>query len=266
MLAIVNLSHGVGVLCRASHPSLVRRGVLFLGIAIIGLVIATAPRALACEVDDELDAAAAGVLHEDELGATSLASKSMSCKLLVPGPHLRITAPRTPSSADTARAKELRASIRQSLGKYEDYRVAIQDGYEIRFPNVQQKLYHFSNSANARSSYLEAFDPMRPTSLLYEKKGTSYELVGVMYMAPQHASEASLDRRFPLSVAPWHLHTNICLPPRMSLRGIHKARGLFGPTGSIATEAACTAVGGAFRPAMYGWMTHVDFYDSDEKN
>jgi hypothetical protein len=37
---------------------------------------------------------------------------------------------------------------------------------------------------------------------------------------------------------------------------------LFGPNGSIATEEACTAAGGTFQPVLYGWMTHVDFYDS----
>jgi hypothetical protein len=139
-------------------------------------------------------------------------------------------------------------------------------GYEIRFANVQQKLYHFSNSANAMSSYHAAFDPLRPTSLLYEKKNASFKLVGVMYVAPQHASEADLDERFPISVAPWHLHTNLCVPPRAQYRPGFRRDSRFGPTGSIATAEACMAAGGQFRPVNFGWMTPVDFYDSDEKD
>lgn len=36
----------------------------------------------------------------------------------------------------------------------------------------------------------------------------------------------------------------------------------FGPSGSIATQEECTSAGGRFIPIKYGWMTHVDFYDS----
>lgn len=241
--------------------------VLLFSMAVVGFVLTAAPRAHACEVDDELDAAAEGILHDEELAGTAQATKSMSCKLLVRGPHLRVTERRTPTPADIARANEIRARIRRALGKYDDYRVAEQDGYEIRFPNVRQKLYHFSNSANAAASYHEAFDPLRPTSLLYEKTNGSYRLVGVMYTAPQHASEANLDRRFPISVAPWHLHTNVCVPiPGGQRRQTFSLDHRFGPTGSIATEEACTTAGGQFRPVIYGWMSHVDFYDSYGKD
>jgi hypothetical protein len=39
----------------------------------------------------------------------------------------------------------------------------------------------------------------------------------------------------------------------------------FGPNGSIATQEACIAAGGEFKPVIFGWMTHVDLYDSYEK-
>ncbi|HUM14295.1 MAG TPA: hypothetical protein VL086_01280 [Candidatus Nitrosotalea sp.] len=220
-------------------------------------------------MNDDLDAAAAESLHDSDPAGLGQATTSMSCELLVPGPHITVTPRRTPTPADIARANNLRARLRQALGKYEDYRVAERDGFEIRFPNVQQKIYHFTNPANAAASYHEAFDPLRPTSILYEKTTAGYKLVGVMYTAPQRARAAGLDARFPISVAPWHLHTNICLPPP-GTGGLsrHQATpqsyGRFGPRGSIATQEECTTAGGQFIPIKYGWMTHVDFYDSSK--
>jgi hypothetical protein len=230
-----------------------------------GFFLAAAPRADACDVDDELGAAAAENPPDSEPAGLAQATASMSCELLVPGPHLRVTPRRPPTPADIVRAHDIRARVRQALGKYEDYRVAERDGFEIRFPNVQQKIYHFSNPANAAASYHEAFDPLRPTSILYEKTTTGYKLVGVMYTAPQRAREAGLDARFPISLAPWHLHTNICVPPPGARPSRHQPLQFyrqFGPSGSIATQDECTSAGGRFIPIKYGWMTHVDFYDS----
>lgn len=234
---------------------------LFMATAAIAL-LAAAPSAHACDVDDEFDAAAEGILHDEDPSGSDRATASMSCKLLVPGPHLEVTAPRRPTPADLARANEIRGQIRQALGKYEDYRLALQDGFQIRFPNIPQKLYHFSNTANALYSARVAFDPLRPTSLLYERDHGGYKLVGVMYTAPRSFTEAELDSRFPVSVAPWHLHTNLCIAAHYSRSGVPDRR--FGPNGTIATEAACAAAGGTFRPVMYGWMTHVDFGDAHE--
>ncbi len=239
---------------------------LCLWITATAFLLTAAPRAEACDVDDDLDAAAAESLRDSDSAGIGHETTSMSCKLLVSGPHIGVTPQRTPTPADIARANEIRARVRQALGKYEDYRVAERDGYEIRFANVPQKIYHFSNSTNAAASYHEAFDPLRPTSILYERTPAGYKLVGVMYTAPQRASEVGLDARFPISVAPWHLHTNICSASRSGQHG----RGTidfrrFGPTGSIATQEACTAAGGLFKPVLHGWMTHVDFYDSHER-
>jgi len=250
-----------------SHP--LRTGlasILCCWMTAIGFLLA-APRADACDVDDDLEAAAAESPHDGDPAGFGQTTTSMSCELLVPGPHITVTPPRTPTPADIARANDLRARVRQALGKYEDYRVAERDGFEIRFPNVQQKIYHFSNPANAAASYHGAFDPLRPTSILYEKTTAGYKLVGVMYTAPRRASEAGLDARFPISVAPWHLHTNICLPPsgaRARQQQSLRFYGQFGPRGSIATHGECTTAGGRFIPVKYGWMTHVDFHDSSK--
>ncbi len=57
------------------------------------------------------------------------------------------------------------------------------------------------------------FNPEHPTSLLYEKHGDEYKLIGVMYTAPKRFTEDQLDERIPLSVAQWHEHVNFCAPP-----------------------------------------------------
>ena len=40
-------------------------------------------------------------------------------------------------------------------------------------------------------------------------------------------------------------------------------RPVFGPHSSIATQAACGAVGGRFVPHLFGWMVHVNAFLAD---
>jgi hypothetical protein len=87
-----------------------------------------------------------------------------------------------------------------------------------------------------------------------------------MYTAPQRSTLDDLDRRVPLSIARWHLHTNICIPrlgERDRWRETRDGRPLFGPASPIATEAACYAVGGRFLPKLFGWMVHVNVLADD---
>ena len=172
--------------------------------------------------------------------------------------HMTMTAMRDQTPEDTQRAKEVVAQLRAGIEKYRDYHVALNDGFKIFMPNVPQPEYHFTSY---RNGFLEAFtfDPARPTSLLYRKTSTGYELAGAMYTMPKRASEEQLNARVPLSVAMWHLHTNLCMPPRAQLRNADW--GKFGLKGSIATEDACDAAGGRFRPSIFGWMVHVYPYE-----
>jgi hypothetical protein len=159
---------------------------------------------------------------------------------------------------DTQRANEIIAQLRTGIEKYKDYHAALNDGYKIFLPNLPQPEYHFTNYVNG---FLEAlsFDPARPTSLLYKKTPTGYELVGAMYTMPKSATEEQLNVRVPLSVAMWHLHTNLCMPPRDQRRSADWTK--FGLKGSIATEEGCDAAGGRFRPVIFGWMVHVYPYE-----
>ncbi|HVH69602.1 MAG TPA: hypothetical protein VNB49_00635 [Candidatus Dormibacteraeota bacterium] len=178
-------------------------------------------------------------------------------------PHLYMTAPRPQTPEDVRRAKEIVEQLREGIEKYKDYHVALANGYKIFLPNLPQPEYHFTNYWNG---FLEAFtfEPSRPTSLLYKKTRTGYELVGAMYTMPKRATEDQLNERIPLSVATWHLHTNLCMPPRDQMRTADWTK--FGLRGSISTEEACGELGGRFHSVIFGWMVHVyPFQDSTNK-
>jgi hypothetical protein len=172
--------------------------------------------------------------------------------------HLHMTSPRPASAQDQKRANDIVDQLRAGIEKYKDYHVALDEGYKIFMPRVPQREYHFTNYANG---FLEAFtfDPARPTSLLYRKTASGYELVGAMYTMPKRATEEQLNERVPLSVATWHLHTNLCMPPKGNRR--HADWVQFGLRGAISTQAACDAAGGTFYPVIFGWMVHVYPYE-----
>lgn len=172
--------------------------------------------------------------------------------------HMTMTAMRAQTPEDVQRANEIVAQLRAGIEKYRDYHVALNDGFKIFMANVPQPEYHFTSY---RNGFLEAFtfDPVRPTSLLYRKTQTGYDLVGAMYTMPKRANEEQLNARVPLSISTWHLHTNLCMPPRAQVRNADWSR--FGLKGSIATQDACDAAGGRFRPSIFGWMVHVYPYE-----
>ncbi|HEY7533293.1 MAG TPA: hypothetical protein VH681_10995 [Nitrospiraceae bacterium] len=99
------------------------------------------------------------------------------------------------------------------------------------------------------------FNPQEPTSLLYKKTASGYELVGAMFTAPKRMNEQTLDNRVPLSIGRWHAHVNLCFPRSKATTSTDWTR--FGFKGSIATEEACDAAGGKFYTQVFGWMLHV---------
>jgi hypothetical protein len=146
------------------------------------------------------------------------------------------------------------AAARGVAEKYKDYHTALADGFNIFLPNIPQKMYHFTNYKYAFEAAF-TFNPDHPTSLLYEKHGDDYKLVGVMYTAPKRYNEADLDKRIPLSIAQWHEHVNLCMPP--ADRKQEALGPKFGLHGSIATKEDCDANGGTFRPLVFNWMVHL---------
>jgi hypothetical protein len=172
------------------------------------------------------------------------------------GAHMRMTTLRELKPGDEQRANQVVEAARKVAAKYQDYRAALAAGYKIFLPNLPQKQYHFTNYWYGFEAGL-GFNPEHPTSLLYEKHGDDYQLIGVMYTAPKNASENQLDQRIPLSVAQWHAHVNMCVPPADRKKEVWGPNAKFGLGGSIATKADCEAAGGKFVPQIFGWMVHV---------
>lgn len=179
------------------------------------------------------------------------------------GPHMKMTALRQLKPGDDARAKQVAEQARKASEKYSDYHTALADGFEIFHPEVPQKMYHFTNYAYAREAFVR-FNPEHPTSLLYEKHGDDYKLIGVMYTAPKRFTEEQLDERIPLSVAQWHEHVNFCAPPPDKRKEMLAPHPQFGLRGSITTQEACNAAGGTFRPVIFNWMVHVYPFEKDQ--
>jgi hypothetical protein len=166
-------------------------------------------------------------------------------------PHLKWTARRKPDSGDEERAAHVVQTLRQALEKYKDYRVALNKGFRPFLSDVSQPYYHFTKKLNRFKAALE-FDHAHPTSLLYRKTDKAYELIGALYTAPKDAGERELHALVPLSVAQWHAHVNVCVPPKGKTDWDR-----FGVKGSIATEAECRKAGGWFVPQLFGWMLPV---------
>ncbi len=179
------------------------------------------------------------------------------------GPHMKMTALRPAKSGDAERAQQVVEAARKACAKYMDYHVALDDGFKIFHPEIPQKMYHFTNYKYAFEAAFN-FNPEHPTSLLYEKHGDDYKLIGVMYTAPKRFGEDQLDERIPLSIAQWHEHVNFCTAPvgrKMEYFGPHP---LFGLKGSISTQEACDAQGGTFHPVVFNWMVHVYPFEKDQ--
>jgi hypothetical protein len=183
------------------------------------------------------------------------------------GPHMKMTARRPSKPGDPARAQQVAEEARKASEKYMDYHTALADGYKIFLPNVPQKMYHFTNYGYAMEAAFK-FNPDHPTSLLYEKHGDDYKLIGVMYTAPKRFTEDQLDERIPLSVAQWHEHVNFCAPPAGKSKEDRRKEMLaphpqFGLRGSITTQEACDAAGGTFHPVIFNWMVHLYPFEKD---
>ena len=201
--------------------------------------------------------------HESaqDLAAAQSADEAMSGQHMDMGAHMFMTDLRLANPADEKRAEEIVATLRKSIEKYRDYHVALAEGFQIFHPEVPQDHYHFTNYRYAFEAQF-AFNPALHSSLLYKKTAGGYELEGAMYTAPKIATEDELNSRVPLSVARWHKHVNLCLPPKGTQPKLLNLKE-FGFHGSIATQAACEAASGRWFPQIFGWMVHVYPFESN---
>jgi hypothetical protein len=177
-----------------------------------------------------------------------------------PDPHMKLSPTRPATAADRARADALVTTLRRVLEPYRDSTRAERDGYRPFLPQLPLPQYHFTNWKYGFIGAF-AFDPERPTSLLYRRTDGKYVLTGAMYTAPARATADELDARVPLSIARWHAHVNICLPRRNATSRVDWTR--LGFKGSIATQAECDEAGGRFLPQVFGWMVHVQPFETD---
>lgn len=177
------------------------------------------------------------------------------------GPHMLMSANRPITALDMARIQAIVANAHVCFDKYKDYHLALHDGYQIFTPNVAQDTYHFASITNLQEAQT-TFDLAHPSALLYNKVGSGWQFVGVMYSAPPNATLDELNARIPVSVAPWHLHVNICLPAGDQGTTLFNPGSLFGLSGTITTQSQCNKIGGAFYQQMFGWMVHIPLFGS----
>jgi hypothetical protein len=242
-----------------------KAGALFLGLLVFTVFLAAIPSHRppvvpastlqdATNASQEPDHTMPGMTMDEKANEKAAVQDMTSGHTDAHSLHMTMTAMRPQTPGDVQRANQIVEQLKTGIDKYKDYHVALDEGFKIFLPNIPQPEYHFTNY---RNGFLEAwtFDPSRPTSLLYKKTDSGYELVGAMYTMPKRATEDQLNARVPLSIAMWHLHTNLCMPPRDQIHSADWTR--FGLKGSIATEDSCEAAGGRFRPSVFGWMVHV---------
>jgi len=187
---------------------------------------------------------------------------------LTESPHMTLTPMRPGTHADSMRAAAVADTLRRAIARYADVRVAVADGFKPFAPNVKrQKVFHYTRYSWAARATFE-FDPARPTSLLYRRDADgTLRLIGAMYTAPERSTLGDLDRRVPLSIARWHLHTNMCIPrlgQRRRWTEVKDGQPVFGPLSPIATREACDAVDGRFLPHVFGWMVHANVLEGSD--
>jgi hypothetical protein len=195
------------------------------------------------------------------LDAAKTANDAMSDHDMHMSADMFMTDLRPHNASDDQRAAQLVETLRKSIAKYRDFKVALADGFRIFMPNLPQPLYHFTNYGYGYQAEFH-FNPEQPTSLLYKKTQDGYELIGAMYTAPRSSIESQLDERVPLSVARWHKHINLCMPPKGAPEGQVNWKE-FGFVGSIANQDACEQAGGRWFPQMFNWMVHVYPFETD---
>jgi hypothetical protein len=199
---------------------------------------------------------AVGQVPGEDAQASAQSMQSMEGHHMDMGPHMKMTALRTPQPGDAEKAQQVVVVARGVMEKYKDYHVALNEDFRIFHPEVPQKQYHFTNYSYAFEAAVK-FNPEHPTSLLYEKIGEDYRLVGLMYTAPKRFNEDDLNQRIPLSIAQWHEHVNFCRAPEGRRQEMLVPNPKFGLRGSIVTKEDCDANGGEFHPIVFNWMVHL---------
>ena len=206
-----------------------------------------------------------GVMDTTDRHATMAAEHQMADPR-ADDPHMKLSAARPLTAADSARGAALVAQIRAALVVYRDVQAARADGYRQFLPGVAQPVYHFTSRFNAvremwRPSFWRFFGGMARAG---GAKPTKIE------GADTFANGEQLDvpgRPRVVATPGWHEHVNWCVPPPGARERWTETKAggpVFGPKSPIATPDACAAAGGRFLPRIFGWMVHVTVFGSDD--
>ncbi len=175
----------------------------------------------------------AGIAFSDDMAGMDMSGSNMGAMnhTMAPGGmgshmarmenHMRMTELRPAMPQDEVRAHQIVETLRSSIAKYRDYHVALAHGMRIFLPAIPQDVYHFTDYAETGNEYQGRFDISHPGSILYTRDAAgNYTLVGAMYSAPPDATMDDLDQIVPLSIARWHVHTDICLPNDLTIEDL----------------------------------------------
>jgi hypothetical protein len=172
--------------------------------------------------------------------------------------HMQMTIRQAQQPGDRARADAIVAAAKRVMAEYPTVQAAEAAGFSKFLPKVPLPIEHYTSRKYALEAWFGHFDPMHPTSLIFQRSGTTLKLVGVMYTASNASDRSELDRRVPLSFGTWHRHVDFCRPPKGTpISELLAPNARFGLKGSIETAEACTQAGGTFVPLVFGWMVHV---------
>jgi len=150
---------------------------------------------------------------------------------------------RSPSWNDLVQIYRRLSAAWQATIPYASERNALHDGYR-RMPGLQAQMYATLTNVRNAVRTARAFDPRKPTSLVYMEMGGATGLSAVSYTLPSSTTARQLDAIFPASMAQWSENLNVCQAAGKKLSATDAA--------SIHTRSACTARGGHFVPAA-GW-------------
>jgi hypothetical protein len=172
--------------------------------------------------------------------------------------HMQMTLRSPQQPGDRERADAILAAARSVMAEYPTVQAAEAAGFKKFLPRIPLPIEHYTSRQYALEAWRGNFDPLHPTSLIFQRSGSALTLVGVMYTAANTASRAELNRDVPLSFGTWHRHVDFCRPPSGTpLKDWFGPGSRFGMQGSIDTADACANAGGTFVPVVFGWMVHV---------
>jgi hypothetical protein len=135
---------------------------------------------------------------------TTVARAAINAKVAKDGIDLRGTAGVTP--AEQHRAEKLIRATIAGLRRYASPSAAYAAGY--RWIGDRVNVEHYVNWAYTDDGHI--LDPLRPESIVYQRRGGTLRAVAAMYQLPFGSSFADVPD-VGGSLTQWHVHANLCL-------------------------------------------------------